>query len=241
MRRALLAVLAATATLVAVPAGTAEATAPADPAAGALFFLRSVHYCSGSVVHSSGHDLVLTAAHCVLDGTGLGIGFAPGYHDGVAPDGIWTVTRVYVDDAWRLHRDPRHDVAILRVAPKDGRNVEDVAGAHVLGTAPAAGIDVTATGYIAGRGGSPVTCSAPVYYTDGFPSFDCAGFAGGVSGGPWIADGRLVGETGGLHQGGCSSSTSYSPAFGPAVAALLARAETGGRGDLVPPAGPSGC
>ncbi len=64
--------------------------APANPAAspvGALFADGS-HFCTASVVHSEAGDLVLTAAHCVRDG----MTFAPGYHDGVTPFGMWTVT-----------------------------------------------------------------------------------------------------------------------------------------------------
>jgi hypothetical protein len=80
-----------------------------------------------------------------------------------------------------------------------------------------------------------------VYYTDGFPSFDCAGFADGVSGGPWLSGDRVVGAIGGLHQGGCSSSTSFTSAFGDDVAVLLARAEAGGAGDFAPIPRGDGC
>ncbi|MCW2597625.1 MAG: Trypsin, partial [Jatrophihabitans sp.] len=71
------------------------------PTVGPLFFpsllglgptLGLPHYCSASVVRSAGHDLVLTAAHCVY-GTGLATEFAPGFHDGVSPYGVWAVRR----------------------------------------------------------------------------------------------------------------------------------------------------
>jgi hypothetical protein len=216
---------------------------------GALFFsalglgpvLRLPHYCSAGVIHSPGRDLVITAAHCVY-GTGLGIEFAPGYSDGAAPYGVWSVRRAYVDAAWVHDRDPQHDVAVLELRSRAGRNVEDVTGpAARLGRAPAAGTRVTVDGYVAGSGGTPITCRRPVYYTHGYPSFDCAGYADGVSGGPWLAAGRLVGVTGGLHQGGCTPVTSYSAAFGRDVAALLARARAGGPGDAAPLPGPDGC
>jgi hypothetical protein len=100
---------------------------------------------------------------------------------------------------------------------------------------------VTVDGYVAGSGGTPLTCTAPAYYTQGFPSFDCAGYAGGVSGGPWLAGGRVVGVIGGLHQGGCTPTTSYSAAFGPDVAALLARAQAAAAGDTAPIPGGDGC
>jgi hypothetical protein len=249
----------AVAALVFGAAATPSAAADAVPAAqtvtsiptvGPLFFpsvlglgpaLRFPHYCSASVVHSTGHDLVLTAAHCVY-GTGLGIEFAPGYHDGVSPSGVWAVRRAYLNPAWLGGQDPQHDFAVLEVARRNGSGVEDVTGpAAELGAAPAGGTSVTVDGYVAGSGGQPITCTAPVYYTSGFPSFDCAGFADGVSGGPWLAAGQVVGVIGGLHQGGCTPSSSYSSAFGSDVAALLARAENGGPGDLAPIPGGAGC
>jgi V8-like Glu-specific endopeptidase len=226
----------------AIPSAT---TVTSIPPVGPLFFpsllglgpaLGLPHYCSASVVHSTSGDLVLTAAHCVY-GTGLGTEFAPGFHDGVAPYGTWTVTAAYVDPAWNAG-DPSRDVAILRVARLGGHRLEDVVPGYPLGSAPAAGRPVTVDGYVAGSGGRPITCTAPVYYTAGYPSFDCAGFADGVSGGPWLAGGRLVGATGGLHQGGCTADTSYSAPFGAATRALLDRAVAGGSGDLVAPALP---
>ena len=57
--------------------------------------LRLPHYCSASVIHSPGHNLAITAAHCVY-GTGSGIEFAPGYADGGTPYGVWSVHRAYV-------------------------------------------------------------------------------------------------------------------------------------------------
>src|SRR5581483_10874289 len=103
-------VLAAAATAVALgvcaPAQAANQTATVTsiPRVGAIFFpsvlgssvrLGLPHICTGSVVHSPAHDLVLTAAHCVA-GPGLGYDFAPGYHDGIAPFGVWSVRHAYV-------------------------------------------------------------------------------------------------------------------------------------------------
>ena len=254
LRRPLaLAVLCCAAVAVAAPRAAAAPVAqpvPSIPTVGALFVpsiaglgpaLGLPHYCSASVVHSAGHDLVLTAAHCVF-GTGFAIEFAPGYADGRAPYGTWAIRHVYLDPAWRQRQDPRADVAILQLAPRGGRQVEDVTGtAPALGTAPAAGSPVTVDGYVAGVRGRPITCTAPVYYTAGFPSFDCGGYADGVSGGPWLQGGQVVGVIGGLHQGGCTPSTSYSAPFGASVAALLRRAEAGGRGDVAPFPGSDGC
>lgn len=218
-------------------------------AVGPLFFPSSMgfaadyvlpHYCSASVVHSKSHDLVLTAAHCVL-GDGRGMEFAPGYHDGISPNGVWEVQRVYLAGGWLHGYDPQDDVAVLVVDPHGERRVEDVVRAPALGPAPTAGTAVTVDGYVAGPGGRPITCSAEVYYTEGYPSFDCDGYSGGVSGGPWLTGRRVVGVIGGLLQGGCSPATSYTAAFGADVADLLARADAGGPGDAAPAPVASGC
>ncbi len=155
MRTTRIAVLAALLALLgAVPAAAAPAAPPPTaqtvtsiPTVGPLFVPSVVglgpvlglpHFCSASVVHSATRDLVLTAAHCVF-GTGLGFEFAPGYHDGISPYGVWTVERVYVDPAWTATQDPQHDVAVLEVAPRSGRRIEDRTGAATLAPAPAAG------------------------------------------------------------------------------------------------------
>jgi hypothetical protein len=199
------------------------------------------HYCTASVLHSPGRDLIITAAHCVLDGTGAGIEFAPGFHDGVSPHGVWAVRQVYVDLAWRDQQNPQDDVAILRVAAHGDTEIEDVTGASTLGAAPAPGTAVTVSGYVAGTGGRALRCTARTYDTDGFPTVGCPGFADGVSGGPWLRGRRLVGVIGGLHQGGCTPDVSYTAAFGAAVRHLLARAERGGPGDTAPVPGSDGC
>jgi hypothetical protein len=226
------------------PAGAADTpaaheTAPV-PTVGTLFYpsvlglfatLRLPHFCSASVVHSTGHDLVVTAAHCVY-GTGPTIEFAPGYDDGATPYGVWTVRHLYVDPAWKATRDPRHDVAILQLAPRGGRDVEDVVGANPLGVAQP-GADVTVLGYRLGSGGRPLTCTNELYETDGYPSIDCTGFTDGTSGGPWLQGGSVVGVVGGLWQGGCADAE-YSTPFGGDTFTLLHRAESGTGGDATP-------
>jgi hypothetical protein len=174
-------------------------------------------------------------------GTGLGIEFAPGFHDGLSPHGVWDVRRAYLDPSWVTSQDPRYDVAVLQVFPHGSTNVESAAGAYVLGSVPASGSSVTVDGYVAGSNGEPITCTNSTYRTAGYPSFDCGGYADGVSGGPWLAGRTVVGVVGGLHQGGCTPSTSYSSPFGARAAALLARAERAGKGDVAPIPGGDGC
>jgi hypothetical protein len=242
--------------------GPAAATQPPEPpsgstaAVGALYFpsvlglapaLGLPHGCTASVVHSPGHNLAITAGHCI-SGTGLGYEFVPGYRNGDEPYGVWTVQSVYVNSAWAGSHDPQHDYAFLRLAPRriGGRvvNVEDLTGGNTLGRAPAPGTIVAVTGYVAGTNDAPVACAAATYMTDGYPAFDCSGFADGTSGSPWLtgsAPTTLVGVIGGLHQGGCTDQTSYSSAFGDDTMRDWQRAASAGRADVVTPPPSDGC
>jgi hypothetical protein len=211
------------------------------PATGALFYpsvfgllptLGGPHFCSASVVHSPARDLLVTAAHCVF-GNGATIEFAPLLHDAALPAGVWTVKDVYIDPAWKKAFDPRHDVAFLRVAPRDGKMIEDVVPGLPLG-APRAGAPVTVSGYPMGSRGRPVTCTAPLQQTDGYSAIGCSGFGDGTSGGPWVQDGQVVGVIGGLEQGGCAPDAEYSTPFGADAQAAFARAVAAGRSDVAP-------
>ena len=256
-------VLLSTALLV-VGAGAAfadDATAPpgtptAAPTAGVrtagpLFFgaLADGHGCSASVVHSPGHDLIITAAHCI-SGNGAGIRFAPGYSRGATPWGVWTTTKAWVGSTWISTQDPQSDVAFLQVAPQriGGRTVrvEDVTGADILGFAPRSGTVVTDPAYPAGVNDRPINCTARITYTGRFPTFNCFGYFGGTSGSPFLVQrpGRpslVVGVIGGLHQGGCYDWNSFSPAFGLDTFRTYIRAALRTPADLLPTAGSDGC
>ena len=190
-----------------------------------------MHVCTGSVVHSAGGDLVLTAAHCLLGDTEAA--FVPGFAGDATTD-TWTVGEVYFDARWIASRDPRADYAIAKVS--GGGSVERRAGAALsLGTAPPPGTRVSAVGYPAGVGGRPIACEGTTGVTDsGFPSLTCKGLVDGTSGAPWIAGSTVVGVIGGFEGGGCTEILSYSAPFDEHTAQLLARAEAGGPGDSRP-------
>lgn len=221
---------------------TAQATTQAFAPNGVLFYpsvgglmpaLDLYHPCSASVVHSVGHDLVATAAHC-LYGSGATIEFVPGFRDGKAPYGVWRVSRLYVESAWKSGQSPKADVAFLRIAPLHGRQIEDVVEARAPGT-PIVGARVTVSGFPLMSNTASV-CTATLQLTLGYPTVRCAGgMVDGVSGGPWVQSGRLVGVVGGLQQGGCSAQIAYSAPFGTASRQLWLRAEAGGPGDFVAP------
>jgi len=208
----------------------------------------SVHTCTASVVASPVGDLLITAAHCMA-GTAGGYTFAPGYHDGVEPFGLWTVVGAYGAPEWIAHQTPERDVAFLRVAPRqvDGHaeQIQEVTGANQLGTAPTSGKLVTVPAYAVGQDDEPITCSARVYFRGPYPAFNCNPYVDGTSGAPWLQhrgkDWIVVGIIGGLHQGGCYAWTSYSAPFGLSTSRTYADAASGGEPVSLPPAGSDGC
>jgi len=220
------------------------------PEVGAVFAGASSaeHECTASVVDSPHGDVLLTAAHCV-SGSGAGMVFAPGYHDGISPDGHWTVTAAHLAPGWLASQDPRDDFAFLTVAPRmiGGREVtiEQVTGAYQLGATLRSGEAITVIGYPAGSDDDAITCPTTVYFTRGFPSFDCRGFVDGTSGGPWLAHTAhgttIVGVIGGLNQGGCVDSTSYSSLLARTAQAVYARAASHASADTAPSPGGDGC
>jgi hypothetical protein len=199
-----------------MPAAVAKTTAPV----GALFANGS-HFCTASVVHSGTGDLVLTAAHCVKDG----MAFAPGYHDGVAPYGMWTVTAVAVTPGWTASADPDLDFAFLTVQqPGNPASLESLTGANVLGTDRGFTHRITLTGY-PDTTESPVVCQGDTTQSDTFQQrVACPGFPDGTSGGPWVTDGAVVGVIGGYELGGDTPDVSYSAYFDDDIAKLYASA-----------------
>jgi hypothetical protein len=208
-------------------------------AVGTLFTLTSdgklgSHFCSASVVDSPAGDLVLTAAHCV---TGLtsSIVFVPDYHDGESPLGIWTVTHVYTDPAWKSSENPDDDFAFLTVSdPSEGAPLEDITGAEELGTSPATPAYVQVIGYPDGAS-EPVECANwTTLFSPTQLQFDCGGYPDGTSGGPFLTDvsattgqGVIIGLIGGYEQGGLTPSVSYSSMLGANAEALYKTATAG--------------
>lgn len=204
------------------------------PYVGAFFLGGGdLHTCTGAVVHASGGDLVLTAAHCLPGG--IRASFVPGFSDAASPDDMWTVDAVYLDPRWLDNRDPHADYAIARVGRESGGSIEAWAGSALsLGTAPAAGTRIGVIAYPMGVGGGPIGCQADTEVTDGYPTLPCAGLADGTSGAPWMSGSTATGVIGGRDGGGCVENVSYSAPFDEHTAALLARAEAGGPGDVAP-------
>lgn len=212
-----------------------------DPRVGPLFLLGdTLHYCTGSVVHSSTGNLILTAAHCLANG--FRATFVPGFANAAAPSNVWTIDAVYLDPLWVASQDPRVDYAFARVSHPGGGSIEaQVGSALSLGSAPAPGTEVGIIGYGVGIGGTPIGCENSTGIKGVYPSFPCKGLVVGTSGAPWIRGTTVTGVTGGLQEGGCTPSVSYSAPFNERTAALLARGEAGGPGEVAPFAFLGGC
>jgi V8-like Glu-specific endopeptidase len=211
-----------------------------EPAVGALFTTSAgrlgKHFCTASVVDSPAGDLVLTAAHCVT-GTPGTIDFVPGYDQGPTPYGVWTVTKIYVDQAWSSKSSQDDDFAILRVSrPGSSTPIEDETGAEKLVTGtPASHQLVQVIGY-PDAANQPVTCQNRLRkpMRDQL-EFDCGGYPNGTSGGPFLSQvdpstgqGQVIGVIGGYEQGGNTPQVSYSAVLGSNAAALYQRAVAGG-------------
>jgi V8-like Glu-specific endopeptidase len=210
------------------------------PAVGALFTTSGgklkQHFCTASVINSPHGDLLITAAHCVTNTSGT-VEFVPGYDGSKTPPyGGWTVTKVYLDQAWKSSANPDDDVAFLQVSqPGSGVPIEDVTGADALATGALATRQLVQVIGYPDSSNQPITCQnwlkEPM--TDQL-EFDCGSYTDGTSGGPFLADvdaatgqGTVIGVIGGYEQGGDTPAVSYSAVLGANVAALYKAAVAG--------------
>lgn len=206
--------------------------------------------CTGSVVHSPGKNLVLSAGHCLYSwrsGTSHRI-FVPKYAGGLdaahQPYGFFPVQSVFVDP--RFSPQPATsarsdlDFGFVSTGPDSaGRQLEDVTGALTLTPTPSYRNAVTVLGYPSkthNPSGRTWTCTVATSALPGYHQMQmtCPGFYGGTSGGPWIAGynttthtGNVIGETGGLDGGGDTDWVSYSPMFDEQIQALYDDAVNG--------------
>ena len=203
------------------------------PAVGALFTTSSgrlgQHFCTASVIDSPGGDLAITAAHCMTGISGT-VDFVPGYDNGAKPYKVWTVTKVYVDQAWANSSSPDDDFAFLRLSqPGSSVPIEDVTGAEQLAMRPPASRQLVQVIGYPSASNQPVTCRnwlrEPMA---GQLEFDCGGYTEGTSGGPFLGDvdratgqGVVMGVIGGYEQGGYLPQISYSAMLGTSAAAAL--------------------
>jgi hypothetical protein len=200
------------------------------PTVGALFFVNNgFHFCTASVISSAAGDLILTAAHCVVDSghQAANVEFFPGYHQvGKAPHGVWAVKDIFVAQKWLHGQNPNLDFAFLAVAPPAGttRPIQQVTGALQLGINRPWKRAIEPIGYntINTR---PVECATHSFEAKtnqgNFLEFYCHDYQNGTSGSPWIVrydsrngTGTVIGTIGGFQLGGDFEWASYSAYFG---------------------------
>ena len=187
------------------------------------------HFCTASVVASPAEDLLITAAHCIYGKSLTPLGrvvFAPGYHNGHFPHGVWVVREIYVNSAWATDRNPNDDVAFL-VAGRAGTRIQHYTGAETLAVdQPPQIVDVIGYPNATSR---PITCMARARNFDDRHEmvFDCDDYTNGTSGGPFLANvnsksgaGQVIGVIGGYQEGGDTPDVSYSPRFFSNIEAL---------------------
>ncbi|MGV9245574.1 trypsin-like serine peptidase [Streptomyces sp. NPDC003710] len=220
---------------------------------GMLFHTDSgmrAHYCSASVVRSAGHDLILTAGHCL----GKNAAFIPKYDPTKSaakqPYGIWPVKEWFRDKRYASDKSANSDLdfAFASLKPNGRRKIQDVVGANALARTPGFTNKVTVIGYPsighnprdqAVRCANVRTTALPSYYQ---MQIDCGGMWGGVSGGPWFSKfdasgntGEIIGNVGGFNGGGPDVRPSdplynritYSPLHGERFFQLYADAQNG--------------
>jgi V8-like Glu-specific endopeptidase len=213
---------------------------PGTYAVGALFLTKKggalQHFCTAAVVRSPQEDLVITAAHCVYGkvfGPKGGVIFGPGWHNGKFPKGRWTVMSAMVDSNWKKNRNPNDDVAFL-VVSYGHQKIQKWTGAETLETDTKLPQTVQVIGYPDNMS-EPVKCSGAATLLHGHKNlhqlvFDCDGYTGGTSGGPFLmkvnksGTGQIIGVIGGYQGGGDSPNVSYSSEFLTNIADLYKQA-----------------
>jgi hypothetical protein len=150
--------------------------------------------------------------------------FVPGYIDGDAPFGTWTVTRAMVDPHWAADGDPDLDVAFLTVQRQDAPPIEEVTGGFRLVVDPGPVNDVQAIGYPSFADAPLIRTGSTTRKSEHQLELDAPGLYDGTSGGPWVRNGdEVVGVTGGYEQGGTDPDISYASYFDDATANLLSQ------------------
>jgi V8-like Glu-specific endopeptidase len=213
---------------------------------GKVFFsMGSNDYvCSGSTVASGNSDVVVTAGHCVKNGTGVWATnwtFVPGYASGNDPYGSFSANKFYVASQWSTQADNDYDVAFVTLNPAQVGGaqvtaVHEVGGQGVeFGSAPS---QVTVFGYPADapyNGQQLYYCSGTVS-PDPYQETDDTGvtcvMTAGSSGGPWLAGFDPATGTGIItsvssFKYSTNDQILYGTPFGPVAQELYEAAESG--------------
>ena len=159
--------------------------------------------CSGTVVRSSNHSVVLTAAHCLNNQGEFAdrLIFVPGYRNGRAPYGQWVFDRLLVPGGYPLTASPGIDYGAAVMAPQvDGDvRIEDAVGARKIRTGTKRRQTYRALGYPVNkaRGERLWSCrSKSLVELNSVGKYPPVGIgcdmSFGASGGSWIGDSGAV-------------------------------------------------
>ncbi|MFI9808512.1 trypsin-like serine peptidase [Streptomyces sp. NPDC052301] len=202
------------------PAGRAhpaeQEASTASPQAGTFFWTDAGgtgRTCSGAVVRSPGHDLVLSAGHCLKGYAGTSpqrhLAFVPQYHDTRKPFGVFPVRTdgVYVPQQYYdlgEHAGAAYDFAFAVTEPgQDGTRIQDaVGGVRLLTGTGYRHAPVRMIGYPAGTE-RPLECWSRTTRWDSddpadpgtFSRSACDAFVGGTAGVPCSYPGPAAGPS----------------------------------------------
>ncbi|NUR89242.1 MAG: trypsin-like serine protease, partial [Nonomuraea sp.] len=196
--------------------------------------------CSAGVVKSANRDVVVTAGHCVKDGTGEWAGnwtFVPGYAEGGGePYGQYTARRMFVPGPWSRSGDDSYDYGMVALSTSGGRHVEDAVGAQEISFNAGRGVQTYGFGFPADPpydGEHLVYCAGRVrddpYGQTHDQGLGCD-MTAGSSGGPWLsgfdpATGRGTMTSVSSFKYSDDQRTMYGPYFGDAARTLFNTAQ----------------
>jgi Trypsin len=168
---------------------------------GKVFFTMDAqdYVCSAAVVASPAADVVITAAHCVKNGTGswaVNWTFVPGFAQGSRPYGSWTAHHFFVAPQWSRAANDNDDVAFVTLNPQhSGHRVSHIG--KVVGGQPIKFGQRTAEEFAFGYPAEPPYNGGGLYYCSGrvtgdpFHASPDSGLrcqmTAGSSGGPWLS------------------------------------------------------
>ncbi|MEV5765122.1 hypothetical protein AB0L34_11180 [Micromonospora sp. NPDC052213] len=153
--------------------------------------------CSASAVASGKRRLVMTAGHCVHQGSGgqwySNWQFVPRYRDGVRPFGTFVAYQLTARTAWINNSSYDEDmgIAIMHNGGNWGLKVVDTVGGHGLRWNWGYNISLmTALGYPSNLGGgeSQYYCQSGTWYAGGQQIRMWCNMTYGSSGGPWLQE-----------------------------------------------------
>jgi V8-like Glu-specific endopeptidase len=195
--------------------------------------------CSAGSVRGANKDLVVTAGHCVKDGTGSWAEnwmFVPGYNAGREPYGSFPARRMFVAGPWSRSSDDSYDVGMVAVATRGGKHLADVVGAQEIGFNAPRGRHTYGFGFPADppyNGEHLMFCAGDTKPDPNEQTYDQGlrcDLTAGASGGPWLsgfdqATGRGTVTSVSSFKYSNDRGTMYGPYFGSAAKTLYQTAE----------------